>query len=239
MRCRAAQQCPWCCGRSYDEGDTRAARSGCRWWHRSSCANRYPLAPRRRAPTRRHDRLLSNQTMLEQEPMVDGQGGRSDTVSPELRAAESELDRAYRSNPLMSATFGEAAWYFLAGCEDFYVREVVRAATGKGSTSHDLSLMSDNIVNHAKWPLRWFRNECLGGTATPKGYNDASYAAAAALSDLSFKYLFVDSAFTYASLGLFPLTLQGNRIVMFEPSNPLNQGWLASESSRSAPSNPW
>jgi hypothetical protein len=49
------------------------------------------------------------------------------SVSPGARAAEKEIDSTYLSNPLVGYSFGEAAWYFLAHCEERLVIPVLKS----------------------------------------------------------------------------------------------------------------
>ena len=44
------------------------------------------------------------------------------TVSNDLRAVERDVDNAYRASPLLSLPRSEAMWYFLAECEELYMR---------------------------------------------------------------------------------------------------------------------
>lgn len=137
-----------------------------------------------------------------------------DHVSSDLRAVESEVDAFYLTNPLVSRPFAEAAWYFLAFCEEIVVREIVRAdSTGTAGTPYDYAMVADNLILHTKWPLRWLRNNCIEGGAVPSRCDGDMYEAAWRLSDLSHQYQSFESAFTYATLGLLQLTLQGHRIV--------------------------
>lgn len=136
-----------------------------------------------------------------------------DRVSVPLREAEKEVDEAYRSNPLVRRTFGEAAWYFLAGCEEHNVRELVRASEGHETTEHEQAAIADNLINHAKWPMRWIRQDCVDGAVVPGRFDDDAYGAAWELSALAQSYLAFESAFTYASLGVLSLHLEGDRIV--------------------------
>lgn len=142
----------------------------------------------------------------------------ADLVSPELRAVEAEVDSAYSENPLTRIAFGDAAWCFLAFCEERMVLPLVREEGHRPHNPHDDAAHADELINHAKWPLRWLRQSCRSGERLATGYSDDTYAASHALSDLSSRYLSFESAFTYASMGLVTLDLHGNRIT---PSGPL------------------
>ena len=81
-----------------------------------------------------------------------------DIVSGALRAAEKEIDSAYLTNPLVQREFGEAAWYFLAFCEERLIGPIVKRADSADPTNpHEQAALADEVINHAKWPLRWLR----------------------------------------------------------------------------------
>jgi len=132
-----------------------------------------------------------------------------DRVSEELRAVEREVDAYHLASPLIQRPFAQASWYFLAFCEELVMREIVQQRTG---TAHELAALADNIIVHAKWPLRWLRQACSPGGAIPRGFDDNMYEAAWRLSELSMKYLDFEAAFTSATSGLVTLTLDGSRI---------------------------
>ncbi len=141
-----------------------------------------------------------------------------DPVSKDLRAAERQIDTAYRCNPLFKMTFGEAAWYFLAQCEEVSIRQVWQISRGADEVSpNEGAAIADHVMNMAKWPLRWLHKECEQGDVIPIGYSDDPYEAARDLSELASRYLAFESAFTYASLGLLELQLDGDRIVASGP----------------------
>jgi len=143
---------------------------------------------------------------------------RPDLVPPEVRAAEIEIDSAHRSNPLMRLSFGEAAWYFLAFCEERLVVPILKMASGERElTTHQHAALVDEVLNHAKWPLRWLSESCRRGNAVPRAYKDDAYGAAWDLSKLASEYLPFESAFTYASMNVGRLHIEDGRIVASGP----------------------
>lgn len=78
----------------------------------------------------------------------------TDRVPPRLRQVEREIDTAYLVNPLTRRPFAEAAWYFLAHCEDLLVKEFVRGDQRKGE-SPNLAMLTDTLVVHPKHALLW------------------------------------------------------------------------------------
>jgi hypothetical protein len=132
-----------------------------------------------------------------------------DPVPQELRAAEREVDRQYLENPLTHEPFARAGWYFLAFCEEIAIREVVRQ---DAQTKHEYAAFADNLIVHAKWPLKWLWQTCPVGGEIPRGFDGHLYEAASRLSQLSLDYVNFESAFTYATFDLITLALDGNRI---------------------------
>ncbi len=143
----------------------------------------------------------------------------TDLVSPLLRSVERDIDSAYMANPLVRRTFGESAWYFLAFCEERLLLPLIKGLDATEPLNlHEQAALADEVINHAKWPLRWLRQSCPLGEIVPRGYSEETYKASWELSQLASDYLSFESAFTYASLGLVTLRLEGNRII---PSGPL------------------
>ena len=132
-----------------------------------------------------------------------------DSVSQDLRAVEREIDAHHLTNPLIQRPFGHAGWYFLAFCEELVIKEVLRP---RANTANEMSALADNLIVHAKWPLKWLHQACSPGGIVPRKFNDDMYEAAWRLSELSMEYLEFESAFTYATSGLVTLILEGNRI---------------------------
>lgn len=140
-----------------------------------------------------------------------------DRLDETLRAAEREVDECYSSNPLVRLPFADAGWHFLAFSEELAMREVHRQLTGGPSTVQHQAAAAEALVFQAKWPLRWLSQKCVGGGKIPRRFDDAMYAAARELSELSTRYLSFEAAFTHASLGLLELTIDGRTITATGP----------------------
>ncbi len=80
-----------------------------------------------------------------------------DLVPEDLRKAEKEIDFHYVANPLAHQPWARAGWYFLAFCEEIVLYEVIRQDQ---RTSHGYAAIADNLIVHAKWPLRWLSQAC-------------------------------------------------------------------------------
>ena len=125
-------------------------------------------------------------------------------VSEELRAAELEVDHAYRANPLLSLPRSEAVWYFLAECEEWYIRYAGKLTDG---------VLCRCRVNLAKWPLRWLWKDCEPhGKLRQHHVPDDYYTHAKALAELGRKYEWFEVAFSHATKGRLGLELNGRRI---------------------------
>lgn len=98
-----------------------------------------------------------------------------DLVSAELRRAELEIDQAHRSNGLVHLSFAEAAWYFLAFCEERFVTAIV--APGAAHPFQHAAF-ADAMIVHAEHPLRWLLSSCAPGGQAPNAIDDAKYSAA-------------------------------------------------------------
>jgi hypothetical protein len=144
-----------------------------------------------------------------------------DQVSQELRTIEAEVDGFHLSNPLLRLHFAPAAWYFLAVCEDLCLVDVLPGSVGRTvATAAESAALSDNILVHSTWPLRWLSRGCAAGGRISTDFDDENYEAATQLSQLSMRYINFESAFSYATWGLATLTLEGHRI---RTSGPIRQ----------------
>ena len=139
----------------------------------------------------------------------------SDSVSEAARNVEDLVDSAFSVNPLVSLPFAEAAWRFLAFCEEYSIRE----SLDPPSSRYGVQARADFVINHAKWPLRWLHQQCASGGDIPRAYHTSRYQAAWDLSRLAAKYVSFESAYTYATIGVIGLDLVGSRLV---PSPPLS-----------------
>jgi hypothetical protein len=133
-------------------------------------------------------------------------------VSLELRAAEREIDGYYLRNRLARQPFAKAGWRFLAACEEQVIREIVRADRGVPRDDQDHAALSDSVVVNTKWPMRWLLTTCRPGGEIPRAYSEDGYQAATDLYDLGLQYSSFESAFTFASLGVLTLTVEGHCI---------------------------
>jgi hypothetical protein len=134
-------------------------------------------------------------------------------VSPELRAAEREIDNVPLRNALVEQPFSQAAWRFMAANEERVMREIVKADE-TGTSKHDqyYAALFDSIVVSTKWPMRWLLGKCRAGDKVPQEFDDDGYVAANELSDLGQDYSHFEAAFTYASLGVLTLALEDRSI---------------------------
>ncbi len=80
-----------------------------------------------------------------------------------------------------------------------------------------MAALADNLIVHAKWPLKWLWQACERGGSIPRRFDDDRYDAAWQLSNLSLEYLNFESVFTYAGFGLLTLALDGSRITTSGP----------------------
>jgi hypothetical protein len=136
-----------------------------------------------------------------------------DLISESLRAVEREVDAYHLNNPLTRLPFAQAAWCFLAFCEERIVHEFVRAqSSGNVLSARTYAPLVDNIIVHAKGPLRWLCDVCPQGGVIPRKYDEDAYTAAWKLSEMALDYLSFEAAFTYASLGLITLSLHGQTV---------------------------
>ncbi len=119
---------------------------------------------------------------------------------------ELEVDNAYRANALLSLPRSEALWYFLAGCEEQYMRFHYQEKRLTGA-------FVDYMVNLAKWPLRWLWQDCAAeGKLREHDMPDEYYTPAHALAELGQRYEWFEAAVHYAIKGRLRLALRGRRI---------------------------
>ena len=133
-----------------------------------------------------------------------------DPIPPELREIEKEVDLWYLNNPLIKLDFAQAAWYFLAFCEELIIREVVE---GTDTSLQYVALVADNLVVHMKYPMRWLYDSCQPNGIPSQKYDADLYQAAWDLSKLSQQYEGFELAFTQASIGNVKLELEDNTVI--------------------------
>lgn len=133
-----------------------------------------------------------------------------DSVSTALRQAESEVDVAFRKNPLMRLSRTQALWHFLAECEEIPIR--IGYQSQRDGIVQDPLAVVDYLANLAKWPVIWIWKTCTPSSGFKREMPDDSYGAAVELAKLGHNYLDYQTVFTYASKDLLSLTLEGKRI---------------------------
>ena len=73
-----------------------------------------------------------------------------DTVAPELRRAETEIDHAHLGNKLLSRPFGEAAWHYLAACEGRFIAPIIADSIPLLQDKQAIAALGDSIMTQAK-----------------------------------------------------------------------------------------
>lgn len=139
-----------------------------------------------------------------------------DPVAPEVRAAEAEIDRAHLANGLVHRPFPEAAAAFLQACEEHFTVGIINEIYERGGP-HQLGVLADVVINHAKWPMRWLRDACPEEGVIRTDYVDDRYEEAWRLSNLAMDYLTFETAFVYASRGVGELERDGAHLRMVGP----------------------
>lgn len=143
--------------------------------------------------------------------MLDRKGG---LVAPELRKAEIDVDRAHLENKLVGKPFSEAAWYFLASCEEHLFASMFNPVRHANPPStYESGAHADFIITAAKSPLFWLWKACGDNGDIPTEYRSDMYEAALQLLKLSDDYLAFEAAYTYASIGAIRLSLDGTMII--------------------------
>lgn len=132
-----------------------------------------------------------------------------DRVSPDARAAEAEIDQAFRTNPLLRLDFGAAAINALAPQE----HDLGTMFLGLGGSPHALNPMSDWYIAMSRQVALWLKTGCA-----PEGDKRLRPArslsnAASDLWSLARAYTVFARAYTLASQGAIGLSLEGNRLV--------------------------
>src|SRR5918912_884332 len=128
---------------------------------------------------------------------------KKDNLSPELRAAEREIDEAYQSNPLMSLGYATAAWTVLSTAEDKFSAEIFGA---HGTTPQRLAAFNDSIIFLLRYVFMWLRSSCQSGGDIPTRYIPEQVRSADELIDSALDYKRFVTAFTLASRGHQHLT---------------------------------
>jgi len=134
----------------------------------------------------------------------------SDRLPPQLRSIESEIDNAYRVNPLTNLDFSTAGWNLLAFGEDNFLKPHI---TNDEITIQKASIIADNFITSINYPLNWLYSTCSNGGEPPFHCDNENYQAAWDLSTLGKYYTTFCSVFTYASRGMIELRLEGSRLI--------------------------
>ena len=130
-------------------------------------------------------------------------------LSPELRQIESEVDNAFRSNPLVIENFAQAAWTLLAVAEDSFF---VSWAHGQLNAVDQLSLYSLNVMFSLNHSLRWLYSACPPDGKINFLADEYSYKSAVDLLQMGSQYQYFDAAYRYATYGLIGLSVEGRTI---------------------------
>jgi len=138
-----------------------------------------------------------------------------DLLSPALREAERAIDEQHASNPLFNYPRASSLWAFLAACEEHFVRQAIWEFEDPQEFGgiYQNRALADNVVNFAKWPMRWLIGKCSGDGPAAPGYDPERYEAARQMTELADDYLSFEAAFSYASWGVCQLHLDGKRIM--------------------------
>ena len=136
---------------------------------------------------------------------------RHETISPELRSVERQIDGAYLENPLIQLPHSQACWCFLAFCEERHFKNFEIDGV---DSRQEMAVVIDEIVTSMKTPLAWLRQRCSPGSEVRKEYRDIWYQASWDLAELVKQYTHFEAAYTYASAEVISLHLRGNDIFM-------------------------
>ncbi len=135
-------------------------------------------------------------------------------ISAELEVVEKEIDSEHLRNPLTRLHFSQAAWCYLAWCEE----KQLKALEFDGiDNRQQMACFVDDIVNRMKIPLRWLWTACPKGNGLRKRYDDDTYQASWDLDTLAEEYEAFERAYTYASAGVVNLELRGDTVVATSP----------------------
>ena len=144
----------------------------------------------------------------------------ADRLTPELQKARKEVDRYYKSNPLMNLPFETAAWSLLTFAEDRTLKELSSAPTAQ-----DREMIVDLLVNDLKYPMQWLYRHCKGDqdkADQDKADRDKVDRASRDLLRLGKKYQSFVSAFRYAKQGGLNWSLRDRR---FNQRKIFSQVW--------------
>ena len=134
----------------------------------------------------------------------------TDSVSPELRKVEKEIDNYYKSNPLLTQPFTTAAWHLLAYAEEYMLNE----QRGGVSSVQDIHNLGSDFITEIEHAMTWIYRECEQSGQIPFARDNDLYKASKDLFELSQKYDWFIFAYTCASGKdrVLDLELQGSTI---------------------------
>ncbi|MGE3560093.1 MAG: hypothetical protein AB7J53_14115 [Nitrospira sp.] len=159
-------------------------------------------------------------------------------LSPQLRAIESDIDNAYKTNPLVKLNFSEAGWNLLAFGEDLFFKQQV---SEDHNTIHKSAVLADTFINALCYPLHWCYSSCSGYGRITSSHNN--YQSTWDLLDLGINYVDFCTVFTYASRGMIELGVEAQELIAvhdlldhseYEAYNRLIRPSLSSEAPVSA-----
>ena len=133
-----------------------------------------------------------------------------DSVSPELRKAEKEIDNYYKSNPLLKLPFATAAWYLLSSAEEYMLNEQM----GGISSVQDVHNLGSDFITEIEHAMAWIYHACQQRGQIHYARDNDLYKASKNLFQLSQKYDWFIFAYTCASgkNRVLDLELQGSTI---------------------------
>lgn len=141
---------------------------------------------------------------------------KKDPLSPELRAAEKEIDESYMSNPLMAQRYAMSAWTVLTTAEDKFSAQIYGPS---GISPQRLAIFNDSIIFLLRYVFTWLRSSCPEGGDIPSKYIPEDVRAADNLLNSALDYKRFVTAFTLASRGLLDLKIQRNKLITVEGSS--------------------
>ncbi len=134
-----------------------------------------------------------------------------DRLSAELRAAEREIDGAYRSNGLTRLSFAPAAWNLLGIIEDQLFLPLI--SEDETLTRFRLEALIDHFMFIIRLPIYWLKISCAPGGQVPENYSVENYEASSDFLRLASEYNTFYKLFTYASRGLIDLRIESDNLI--------------------------
>ena len=134
----------------------------------------------------------------------------TDSVSPELREVEKEVDNFYKSNPLVELSFATASWSLLAYAEEYMLNQY----TSGVSSIQDIHALGSDFITEIEHSMSWIYHACEQNGQIPFARDNDLYKASKDLFELSQKYDWFIFAYTCASGKdrVLDLELQGSTI---------------------------